>query len=166
MGLFSFLFGCSQKDATPQKVSLPKPADLERFATQRAVIERFLADDDSRQKYKKAVGKLGTLRGLLALNKFKPDQTYELQCMGIVLGDAFVQELGMEWIMVEDEHGTDPAVRVPDTTVIIYPLTMISKRVERGETVDVFDLFNGITDQIDQLKGVADQIDQPKKKAR
>lgn len=68
------------------------------------------------------------------------------------LGDAFVQELGMEWITVQDEHGTDPAVRMPGTSIIIYPLTMISKQVERGETVDVFDLFNGTADQIDQLK--------------
>lgn len=70
--------------------------------------------------------------------------------MGIVFGDAFVQEMGMEWVMVEDEYGTDPAVRLPGTTIIIFPLTMISKRVERGETVDVFDLFNGVIDMIEQ----------------
>jgi hypothetical protein len=43
-------------------------------------------------------------------------------------------------------------VRLPGTSVIIYPLKMISKRLERGETVDVFDLFNGVADQIEQLK--------------
>jgi len=32
---------------------------------------------------------------------------------------------------------------------------MISKRIERGENVDVFDLFNGIADQINQLKDKA-----------
>ena len=28
--------------------------------------------------------------------------------------------------------------------MILFPLTMISKRIERGETVDVFDLYNGV----------------------
>ncbi len=150
MGLLS-LFGCS-KPAAPQKVSLPSIADLEWLATQRAVVEKYLGDDDARTKYTKPAGKLGLLRALLTQKVFKPTQTYELQCMGIVLGDTFVQELGMEWVTVEDEHGTDPAVRLPNTSNIIFPLTMISKRVERGEDVDVFDLFNGVADQIEQLK--------------
>lgn len=57
-------------------------------------------------------------------------KTCELQCLGIVLGDAFVQELKMEWVMVEDDGGRDPAVQPAGTTIILYPLTMISKRVE------------------------------------
>jgi hypothetical protein len=72
--------------------------------------------------------------------------------MGIVLGDAFVQEMKMEWVIVEDSSGRDPAVRMPGTTIIIYPMTMISKRVEKGEKVDVFDLFNGVADHIEKLQ--------------
>jgi hypothetical protein len=29
---------------------------------------------------------------------------------------------------------------------------MISKRVERGETVDVFDLFNGVAEQMEEAQ--------------
>lgn len=75
---------------------------------------------------------------------FSPRQIYELQCLGIVLGDVFVQDAGFHWIMVEDEHGRDPAIKFQDTSVLLFPLTMISKRIERGETVDVFDLYNGV----------------------
>ena len=83
---------------------------------------------------------------------FKRDQSYKLQCLGIVLGDAFVQELGMEWIMVEDENGRDPAIRMPKTTMILYPMTMISKRHRHGEKVDVFELFNGVASQVEDLQ--------------
>jgi hypothetical protein len=83
---------------------------------------------------------------------FKPSQTYELQSMGIVLGDAFVQELGMEWVIVQDTYGRDPAVRLPRTSIIIFPLTMISKRIEKGEQVDVFDLFNGVANEVEALR--------------
>lgn len=39
--------------------------------------------------------------------------------------------------MVTDEYGTDPTLRYKDSTIQVNPLTMISKRVERGEEVDV-----------------------------
>jgi hypothetical protein len=158
MGLFSFLGGAKTQvvpnsPATQQqKISAPSPADLERLARQRAVVEAHLADEDSRAKYTTAAGKLGLLRVLLTHMVFKPPQTYELQCMGIVLGDVFVQELGMEWVTVEDEHGTDPALRLPGTSILIFPLTMISKRVERGESVDVFAVFNGFANHVEELQ--------------
>lgn len=135
-----------------QTVAALTDLDRERLAKQRAFVESFLADDASRQKYQTTAGKLGTLRAILDAGAIEPGQTYELQCLGIVLGDALVQELGMEWVMVEDQHGRDPAVRVPGTTVILFPLTMISKRVERGEKVDVFSLFNQIADKLEDVR--------------
>ena len=135
-----------------QKVTPLGDADQQRLREQRAGVEKFLADDASRQKYQTAAGKLGTIRAVLQANVFKPNQTYEFQCLGIVLGDAFVQELKMEWVMVEDQHGRDPAVRLPGTTIILFPLTMISKRIERGEKVDVFEMFNGVAAQVDEVK--------------
>jgi hypothetical protein len=95
---------------------------------------------------------LGTIRAILQAGIFRREQTYELDCLGVVLGDAFVQELGMEWIMVQDKHGRDAAVRMPKTTIILYPLTMNSKRLERGEQVDVFELFNGVAAQVEALQ--------------
>ncbi len=126
-----------------QKISALTEADLKRLEDQRAVVTRYL-DEDSLRKFETAPGKLGTLRALLKAEVFSPDQTYELQSMGIVLGDVFVQDMGFHWVMVEDEYGRDPAIKFQETSVILFPLTMISKRIEQGETVDVFDLYNGV----------------------
>ena len=63
--------------------------DEQRLDQQRHVVTRYL-DDDGLQKYQTAAGKLGTLRALLEAKVFAPDQTYELQSMGIVFGDVFV----------------------------------------------------------------------------
>ena len=134
-----------------QRVTAPTPEDLDRLRAQRAVIEQFI-DESSLERYATSAGKLGAIRALLDAEVFRPDQTYELQCLGIVLGDALAQELGMEWVTVEDAHGRDPAVQIPNTTIILFPLTMISKRVERGEKVDVFDLFNGLSAQVARLR--------------
>ena len=154
----SVVSGCARSDIPEkkvpnepeQKITALTEDDQKRLRDQRAVVERYLGNEDSKQKYKTAAGKLGTIRAILQGGVFKREQTYELQCLGIVLGDALVQELGMEWIMVEDENGRDPAIRMPGTTIILYPLTMISKRVERGEQVDVFELFNGVAAQVDE----------------
>lgn len=138
--------------AEDQQVAPLSAADEERLRVQRAVVEKYLADDASRAKYGTAAGKLGTIRALLQGKVFRADQTYELQCLGVVLGDALVQEVKLEWVMVKDRYGRDPAVRVPGTTILVFPLTMISKRIERGEEVDVFHIFNETADQVDKAK--------------
>jgi len=131
--------------------------DLGRMAKQRAVVEKYLGNDAGNlEKYKSTAGKLGLLRALLQQSVFKPEQTYEFQCMGIILGDALVQHCGVEWQAVEDQYGRDPCVCVPGTTIVLFPLTMISKRVEDGEQVDIFDLFNQTGAKIEELKQVAD----------
>ena len=139
-----------------QTLTAPGPDDLRRLAAQRAVLERHLSGAASHANYRKAPGKLGLIRALLESRIYQPHQTYELQCMGVILGDAFVDHFGFEWVVVEDAQGRDPALRLPDTSIILFPLTMISKRVEQGEAVDVFDLFNGVAGEVDRIRKVAD----------
>jgi hypothetical protein len=59
---------------------------------------------------------------------------------------------GLDWAVVEDEHGRDPALRFHDSTLLIFPLTMISKRIEDGEEVDVRSLFERVAASIEQLR--------------
>ena len=124
--------------------------DKNRLEKQRQIITQYL-DENSVEKFKTPAGKLGTLRALLNSKVFRTEQTYELQSMGIVLGDVFVQDMAFHWIMVEDEYGRDPAIRFEDTSIIAFPLTMISKRIERGEEFDVFDLYNGVAETLEEL---------------
>ena len=142
-----------------QKIEPLNPDDIKRIAKQRGVIETYLGGDATNlEKYQTVAGKLGLLRALLERRVFQPTQTYELQCMGIVLGDALVQHCGVECRAVEDQYGRDPCVQVPGSTVVLFPLTMISKRVEKGEAVDVFDLFNKTDAKIQELRYVADRV--------
>ena len=146
--------GAAMSADSGQRVEGLSGSDERRLGEQRAVVERYLGEsEENHRNYESAVGKLGTIRMILEQGYFMAEQTYELQCLGVVLGDVFVQELGMEWVMVEDEYGRDPAVRLLGTDVIMFPLTMISKRVERGEAVDVFELFNGLAARVDEMRG-------------
>ena len=101
-------------------------------------------DVAARGKYDILQGKLGLLQAILDAGWIELTETVKLQSLGTTLGDALVQELGLEWVAVEDDYGRRLAVRFPGTTVIAFPRTMISKRIERGEEVDVRRLFQGI----------------------
>lgn len=92
------------------------------------------------------------LQKLIDEKALRPDQTYELQCLGIALGQVFAAETPLRWVMVEDEYGRDPALQYPDTTILLFPLTMISKRIEKGQEVDVADLFRGTMEMVEKTK--------------
>lgn|GEM_PF-1035146 len=135
-----------------EKISAPTAADQERLREQRLGVEKYLGDQDLSADYHTTTGKLRAIQALLDANTYNPTQSYELQCLGIVLGDAFVQEFSMEWVMIEDEYGRDPVVRAPGSTIILYPMTMISKRVEQGKKVDVFEMFSGVEAKVAEMK--------------
>lgn len=148
----------SEKEPENPVIKELNEEDKQRLANQRALIEGYLPDNEEfREKYQTAPGKLIFLKGLLERNVFKPEQEYEFECMGVILGDAFVQHLGMSWVIVEDEYGRDPAVRLDEPSghvsdMVVFPLTMILKRVERGEEADVFALFNGVATKMEQAQ--------------
>jgi hypothetical protein len=141
----------SREIGMDQKITELTTQDIDHLDAQRLVITKYLADEESCLKYKEPEGKLGTLRALIENKVFKKEETYKLQCMGIVLGDVFVQKMGFTWVIVEDENGRDPALKYRNTSIILYPLTMISKRVEKGEDVDVFELYNGIANRVEEM---------------
>ena len=143
----------AKSNKSKQTVTSLSKADEARLKKQRAVVRKFLGTSkDNLAKYASVAGKLGTIRAILKKGSFKPSQTYELQCLGIVFGDALAQHLGLRWVMVKDELGRDPALSLSGTTILLFPLTMISKRAERGEKVDVFHLFNGVVEGVEKMK--------------
>lgn len=72
-----------------------------------------------------------------------PGETLKLQCLGIAFGDALAQQMDLAWVMVEDDYGRDAALSLIGTSVLVFPQTMISKRIEDGEEIDIYELFDG-----------------------
>ena len=71
-------------------------------------------------------------------------------------GQVFANETPLRWVIVKDEFGRDPALEVPGTSIRIFPLTMISKRVEQGEAVDVAELYHATLKRVEELRKDAD----------
>jgi Domain of unknown function (DUF3806) len=124
----------------------PKYSELSHADTERLDQQRALVAAAAKQRYD-TTALSGTKKDLPILQRliddkvFKKSQTYELQSLGVVFGDVLASELSLRWVLITDEYGTDPTLRFKTTSVNINALTMISKRVERDEPVDVFSLL-------------------------
>jgi Domain of unknown function (DUF3806) len=95
---------------------------------------------------------LARLQRILDSGVIDRTATYSLQSLGIAFGKLFVNDNpGYDWWMVEDSYGRDPAIRYQRTALLAYPRTMISKRVEDGEPVDVQELYDGLRTRLSQL---------------
>jgi hypothetical protein len=99
-------------------------------------------------KYDTIEGKLNLLDVILKSGWIEKHETAKLQSLGITFGDVIVQDMNFIWIEVEDEYGTDPALLLPNTSLIIFPMTMISKRIENGDSVDIYKLYESLKKDI------------------
>lgn len=92
---------------------------------------------DPEESYATIEGKLAVIRANLVQGWVGAEDTWKLQSLGIALGDALAQDLMLEWVTVDDEYGRQPALSWPGTSVLCFPLTMISQRMEEGERIDI-----------------------------
>ena len=134
-----------------QKIEALTPDDVARLERQRGWV-RDHYDDDARHQYETLEGKLRLLDTILRSNWIQASETWKLQSLGITFGDALAQKMDLVWVAVEDELGRDPALRDEGASIVIFPMTMISKRVERGEAIDVRRLFDAACQDTSRLR--------------
>jgi uncharacterized protein DUF3806 len=73
---------------------------------------------------------IGLLQQILDRKVVRPDQTPELQAMGIILGDLLANDLDLHWVIYADKLGRTRALRYRQTEAYLFPVTMISRRRE------------------------------------
>ena len=146
--------GCSKQHVTTSTV--PKFSELSqqdklRLDAQRAVVATALKQRYGITALKKTVADLPALQRLIDDRAFDSTQTYELQSIGVAFGDVLSSDLPLRWVIVTDEYGTDPTLRFRSTSVQVNALTMISKRIERNEIVNLGELLQMTREQLRRL---------------
>ena len=109
-------------------------------------------DTDPEASFADWRAKLVLIETILTSGWVRPDETWKLQSLGVAFGDALAQYKTLDWVVIEDEYGRDPALRDGKTSLKLFPLTIISKRVEEGEAVDPVALFKQICAKVDDLR--------------
>jgi hypothetical protein len=133
-----------------QRVESLGQEDIDTLEAQRAWVREHYSPE-TRHEYATLAGKLHLLQVIVNSGWIQRDEADKLQCLGITFGDALVESLPLEWVMVEDGYGRDPALRLSGSSALVFPLTMISKRVEKGESVDVLSLYDQICEQVSSI---------------
>ncbi len=141
----------------PQEIGPPNETDVDRIAKQAIVASQLVEALDGCDELDGTEGDLPSLQKLLDSGQLGRDQTFELQCLGIAFGRVVIRTLsgGFDWAMVEDEYGRDPAIRFGETSLLCFPMTMISKRIEDGEPVDILEMHEGLCERLIELSKTA-----------
>ena len=135
-----------------QKIEAPNDDDVKNIA-EKLIHARAIAQEFTDKELNGSLDDLDIIQSMLDYGYIKDTQTYELQSLGIAFGKILIENNnGYDWWMVEDQYGRDPCVRYLETSLMSFPQTMISKRIEDGEEVDIADLYNGLVELLDETR--------------
>ncbi len=126
--------------------------DIARLDKQRALVVAAAKQRYGVSRLVRTKADLPVMQRLIDDQAFTKTQTYELQSLGVAFGDVLASELPLRWVMITDEFGTDPTLRFKDTTIQVNALTMISKRIERDERVNLSRLLEITREQLPRFQ--------------
>ncbi|TXS92116.1 DUF3806 domain-containing protein [Parahaliea maris] len=135
----------------------PQIDDLSFLDRQFMTRQRSELEDLARRQYGQGFTgdtsqDLQLLQRLLDDTVVRSDDTARLQAMGLVMGDLLATDLDMHWVVYEDNLGRSRALRYRDSDNYLFPMTMISRRREAGNTLPVKDIYQKAYDIIDPLR--------------
>jgi len=115
--------------------------DLQYMAQQRATLDDLAARNFGRPFNGDRDNDLALLQALLDKRLVRPDQTRELQAMGVIMGDLLAADLGLHWVIYEDRMGRSRALRYKQSDEYLFPMTMISRRQESDNHTPVTAIY-------------------------
>jgi hypothetical protein len=131
----------------------PQITDFEWSDTNHSKQQRALIAELARARFATPLrgdrSDLDTLQRIANEKLIPADDIVKLQALGIVLGDVFVKELDLEWKVFKDEDGRSRATCIPKTEVCVFPVTMLSRRLQAGVTPDVAALFDSAAEEVE-----------------
>ncbi|GAA6152926.1 DUF3806 domain-containing protein [Pseudoteredinibacter isoporae] len=141
---------CSSAFAQDEELSVKDLGWIDRSHIQKQIDS---IDEISRRNF--GGGLHGTKQDLKLMQRIidrsliKRDDRLKLQALGAVLGQVLVNEEKLEWQNYEDRLGKSRAVCVPKTQHCLFPITMLSRRMEVGLLPRVNDIYKNAIERIE-----------------
>ncbi len=111
-------------------------------------VKAHLPADRIDKAYATVEGKLSLIDTIIVNKWVGPQDILHLQCLGVSLGDAIAQQLGMRWVLADDGQERMPALNLPGHDVLAYPIGLIADKMQSGIEPNVYDLFHAAWKQI------------------
>ena len=138
-------------DSSEQVIEAPSHEELEDLA-QKLVHAKELAEHVAGRELDGSEEDLDAIQAILDSNTIEPEASYSLEALGVAFGCVFIDNHeGFDWWMVSDDSGRDPAVRYKESSLLIFAQDMIVKRIEEGQTVDVRELYEVLSEGIEEM---------------
>jgi len=121
-----------QVEPIPQKITLVEGNDLEQLTS-------FPADNAFVKKYKPEVVEPTLVDYDDAFHAWQNDESGEyfdddvIKIVGGYLGNRCIADFDVQWVRVEDQFGTDYAIRAKKSEVMIFPFSSVRKRIVKHE---------------------------------
>lgn len=129
------------------------PGDLRKTEAQRAQVQTLAQRHLGVTLGARTDTDLDAIQRLLDRELVARDDEYGQQALGVALGDSLARDhRTLAWAVVDDQYGHSRALRYRDTANLFFPVTMISKRVQAGERVDVRALYDQVAADVAKLE--------------
>ncbi|OMH38211.1 DUF3806 domain-containing protein [Motiliproteus sp. MSK22-1] len=145
-----------------QMISLPNQDDINQLTKQLNFAELRISLIIEGSSFDGSLNDLDLIQQALDSGEIAATDTIDLQTLGVPFGQLFINyNPGFSWWMVDDNIGRAPCIRYRETDLLLYPLTLISKRIEDGEVVDVKQLFINLSQQLEEITSKLDLQESP-----
>jgi hypothetical protein len=153
--------GCSRPNTTAPEAEGKKveetiqpatAADRARIADHEAAVLKLLRARYGDVQLHHDKDDLKLLQRLSDDGELRSGQEAVLESVGVAFGQILAGETPLQWITVEWKSKRTLALQYPNTTVIVFPGSMVSKRVERGERLEFASFFRSVVSQVEKMK--------------
>ena len=134
----------------PQTFTELTPEDQE-FLNSAREHGKAVITPESLEKLSTVAGKVGTAKAIYEARLWEKDPQY-IDVIAVMFGDAFNQELGTHWAVVSDDYGEELIIKYPGIKIMAAPFSMIRKRIERNEEMDLIYMFNWTCEQLENMR--------------
>jgi hypothetical protein len=134
-----------------KRVTALNPLDRQYMDVQRELINELTLRYYGARCCRRTA-ELEYLQRLLDDQKVSPQQTRELQAMGVLLGDLLAAELDMHWVVYEDAKGRSRALQLQESDNFLFPVTMIARRWEAGDKTPVEEIYRSAYEAIEAVR--------------
>jgi hypothetical protein len=135
-----------------ETIQAATPADHSRISTHEEVVLKILRSRYGDVQLGHTEDDLNLLQRLSDDGALRSGQDADLESVGIVFGQVLSSTMRLQWITVEWQGERTLALQYPNTTVILYPGSMVTKRVNRGERLEFTTLFRALVKQVEKMK--------------
>jgi hypothetical protein len=132
------------RGAASLAVVRPTAADIAGLRRQIQFADYFLAQRYAGARLRGTTTDLALLQRLLDDRWPGSDREIMLRCTSAAFGNVLSQDPDLGWVVVDDRAGRDLGLQSRTSSLVVFSLTMISKRVQDGEAVDLRKLYSGI----------------------